>query len=223
MSNSFNPFLGYPNQSKLGDYLTLISDNTGGNVAYAAIFNGEEDVYYVRVAPTASGPALLSAASVKGGFAIDLPLTGSPGVESRRGGSQGYTVNLTFNNNLTNVASAATSCGTVTSSMIDGTYPHRYIVNLSAPTCNAQDVVVTLTGVIDDQGGTLASAAITMGLLLGDVDGDRTVTNTDFSLTKADSRQTTEATNFREDLIVNGRIDLSDAKSVRQQIGTALP
>jgi FG-GAP-like repeat len=51
ISNSFNPFLGYPNQNKLGDYITIVSDNAGANVAYAATFNGEEDIYYVRVAP----------------------------------------------------------------------------------------------------------------------------------------------------------------------------
>ena len=54
VGSAFNPFLGYPNQSKLGDYLTIVSDDTGGDVAYAATFNGEEDIYYVRVAPLAS-------------------------------------------------------------------------------------------------------------------------------------------------------------------------
>ena len=49
LSNSFNPFICYPNQRKIGDYITIVSDNTGGNVAYAATFNGEEDVYYLRV------------------------------------------------------------------------------------------------------------------------------------------------------------------------------
>jgi hypothetical protein len=52
-SDPFNPFLGYPNQNKLGDYLTIVSDIAGGNVAYSATFNGEEDIYYVRVAPPA--------------------------------------------------------------------------------------------------------------------------------------------------------------------------
>jgi hypothetical protein len=56
ISNSFNPFLGYPNQSKLGDYITIVSDNTDANVAYAATFNGEEDIYYVRIAPTTPTP-----------------------------------------------------------------------------------------------------------------------------------------------------------------------
>jgi hypothetical protein len=51
VSQSFNPFLGYPNQNKMGDYMSIVSDLSGGNVAYTATFNGEEDVYYVRVAP----------------------------------------------------------------------------------------------------------------------------------------------------------------------------
>ena len=63
VSNPFNPFEGYPNQSKIGDYITIVSDDTGGNVAYAATFNfnptlgqHEEDVYYVRVFPGGQGP-----------------------------------------------------------------------------------------------------------------------------------------------------------------------
>jgi len=59
VSNSFNPLEGWPNQSKIGDYITIVSDNTGGDVAYAATFNfnpsrgqHEQDVYYVRVSPS---------------------------------------------------------------------------------------------------------------------------------------------------------------------------
>lgn len=51
VSEPFDPFLGYPNQNKMGDYMTIVSDLGGGNVAYTATFNGEQDVYYVRVAP----------------------------------------------------------------------------------------------------------------------------------------------------------------------------
>jgi hypothetical protein len=51
VSNAFNPFLGYPNQNKMGDYITMVSDNAGADVAYTATFNLEEDVYHVRVAP----------------------------------------------------------------------------------------------------------------------------------------------------------------------------
>jgi len=224
VSDSFNPFLGYPNQNKLGDYLTMVSDNTGGNVAYAATFNQEEDVYYVRVAPAGSGLALVSAQSVKDGFGIDLPLSGPSGVEDRTGGAASrFTVNFTFNNNLASVASATTGCGQVGSSMIDPTDSHRYIVNLRSVTCNEQDVVITLNGIVDDQSNTLPSASATMGLLLGDVDGDRTVTNADFSIAKADQGQITDGSNFRVDINTNGTIDRSDANLVKRQIGTSLP
>jgi hypothetical protein len=59
VSDAFNPSEGYPNQDKIGDYITIVSDETGGNVAYAATFNfnpnngqHEEDIYYVRVSPS---------------------------------------------------------------------------------------------------------------------------------------------------------------------------
>ncbi len=48
LSQPFNHFLGYPNQDKIGDYMGLVSDNSGPNVAYAATFNGEEDVYFLH-------------------------------------------------------------------------------------------------------------------------------------------------------------------------------
>jgi hypothetical protein len=107
--------------------------------------------------------------------------------------------------------------------MIDPTDSHRYIVNLRSVTCNEQDVVITLNGIVDDQSNTLPSASATMGLLLGDVDGDRTVTNADFSIAKADQGQITDGSNFRVDINTNGTIDRSDANLVKRQIGTSLP
>jgi hypothetical protein len=59
VSSFFNPHEGWPVQQKIGDYITIVSDNTGGDVAYSATFNfnptsgqHEEDVYYVRVSPS---------------------------------------------------------------------------------------------------------------------------------------------------------------------------
>lgn len=51
VSAPFSPLIGYPNQNKIGDYISLVSDKGGADVAYCGTFNGEEDVYYVRVAP----------------------------------------------------------------------------------------------------------------------------------------------------------------------------
>lgn len=80
VSNTFDPFLGYPQQNKMGDYLTIVSDNTGGDVAYTATFNSEQDVYYVRIGPDASSPtptATPASATISGsityGNAIGAP------------------------------------------------------------------------------------------------------------------------------------------------------
>ena len=121
------------------------------------------------------------------------------------------------------MAGATTSCGAVASNAIDGSDPTRWTVNIRAPNCNAQEVTITLTDISDDQSNTLPSASVTVGLLLGDVDADRTVTKTDFDLTKADNGQSTDETNFREDVRVDGVIDRNDAKLVKQQVDTFLP
>lgn len=46
LSEAFDPHLGWPNQEKIGDYYHSISDNNGVHLAWAATFNGEQDVYY---------------------------------------------------------------------------------------------------------------------------------------------------------------------------------
>lgn len=46
---SFDSHLGWPNQRKLGDYYHMRSDMVGADLVYAATFNGEQDVYYLRL------------------------------------------------------------------------------------------------------------------------------------------------------------------------------
>ncbi|MEM9557423.1 MAG: sialidase family protein [Acidobacteriota bacterium] len=47
----FDPQLGYPNQSKIGDYYESISFDDAVHLAYAATFNGEQDVYHLHFTP----------------------------------------------------------------------------------------------------------------------------------------------------------------------------
>jgi len=54
LSESFDPHVGWPQQEKMGDYFHMISDLSGANLAWAATFNGEQDVYYSRI--SVSGP-----------------------------------------------------------------------------------------------------------------------------------------------------------------------
>jgi hypothetical protein len=52
-SPTWRSTVGFPNQSKIGDYYHMVSDNTGADLAWAATFNNEQDVYYVRLSPPA--------------------------------------------------------------------------------------------------------------------------------------------------------------------------
>ena len=51
VSPMFDSHVGWPQQPKIGDYYHMLSDNLGVNVAYAATFNGEQDVYFLRIGP----------------------------------------------------------------------------------------------------------------------------------------------------------------------------
>jgi hypothetical protein len=49
LSEAFDPHIGWPQQNKMGDYFHMISDETGAHLAWAATFNGEQDVYYGHI------------------------------------------------------------------------------------------------------------------------------------------------------------------------------
>ncbi len=222
VSNSFNPFIGYPNQSKIGDYMTIVSDNTGGNVAYAATFNNEEDVYYVRVAPSA--PVAQSAFSRKthggaGTFDVPLPLAGNVGVECRSGGATNdYQMIINFATSVTVESASVTSgTGSVSSFSVSGS---QVTVNLTGVT-NVQTITVTLHNVND--GTSTGDVPVSMGVLVGDVNGNAAVNASDVSLTKSQVGIAVSGSNFREDVNANGVINSVDVAQVKANVGTALP
>ncbi|MFA4862127.1 MAG: T9SS type A sorting domain-containing protein [Bacteroidales bacterium] len=57
LSDSFNPHIGWPQQDKMGDYFDMYSDDAGAHLAWAATFNGEQDVYYSVITPSYVGMA----------------------------------------------------------------------------------------------------------------------------------------------------------------------
>ncbi len=227
VSNSFNPFEGYPNQSKIGDYITIVSDNTGADVAYSATFNfnssrgqHEEDVYYVRVAPTSSGLTLLSAASrlthgSAGTFDVNMPLIGVSGVECRSATS--YNAVFTFD--------APVTSGEVT--VIGGT------ATVGAITFSGNSMTAQLTGVTTAEVVTLRAQNINgdgqphgdvpFGFLVADADASRVVAKPDQTLVKGQVGQPVTSANFREDLNPDGRIKSSDANLVKTNKGHSIP
>ena len=69
-SPTWRSTIGFPNQSKIGDYYHMVSDATGADLAWAATFNLEEDVYYVRLAP----PSVAAAGEVERGLRLHAGL-----------------------------------------------------------------------------------------------------------------------------------------------------
>src|SRR6267378_824054 len=159
-----------------------------------------------------------------GTFDINLPPTGTRGVECRSGGTNGdYTLVFSFANTLTSVASANVSgMGSVSSSTIDNNDPHNYIVNLTGVT-NAQVITVSLTNVTDSVGNFSSAVPASMGVLVGDVDASGRVDSTDVFQVRQQTLQITNSSNFRMDIDESGRIDSTDVFIVRQQTLTALP
>jgi hypothetical protein len=49
ISPPFNSRVGWPMQNKIGDYIGMLSLDEAACIAYSATFNGEQDVYFVRV------------------------------------------------------------------------------------------------------------------------------------------------------------------------------
>ncbi|MDQ6760390.1 MAG: CSLREA domain-containing protein [Acidobacteriota bacterium] len=172
---------------------------------------------------------LVGAASTKthggaGGFAVPLPLSGTPGIECRSGGANNaHTIVFTFANTLTSVGGATLSSGTGTvSAAAIGADAHQYLVDLTG-VANAQTITLTLTNVSDSLGNNSATLSVAMGVLLGDTTGDGFVNGGDALQTRNRSGQATDATNFRSDVNVDGFVNSGDSVIVRSRSGTALP
>lgn len=75
----FDSWLGWPNQNKLGDYYDIESDLVGAHLAYAATYNGEQDVYYLRIGDyDCNGNGVGDAGDIAGGSSQDANGNGIP-------------------------------------------------------------------------------------------------------------------------------------------------
>ena len=157
-----------------------------------------------------------------GPFDIALPLVGGPGIECRSGGqTKDHTLVFTFANPLTTVGGASVSSGSVSGSAI-GSDTHQYVVNLTGIE-DAQVITVNLINVADSAGHNSSSVSISMGVLLGDVNGDGFVLSGDYTATRQRSGASVDGNTFIFDVNVDGLILSGDYTAVRQQSGMHLP
>jgi hypothetical protein len=192
----------------------------------------QAEIYYnyVNTATTCTTPplALVSVASRKthgasGAFDVTVDtaqlIGGTITVEPRQIGA-GHSLVFFFSGAIT---------ATGTASMVDALAAP---VGTATPALSGNNVVVTLTGVPDNQRVTVSltnvnnagvNASASMGFLVGDVNNSRSVTATDILQVKGRSGQVTDATNFRFDLNASGSITASDILAVKGRSGLVLP
>jgi hypothetical protein len=206
-------------------YVTGSNGNPGFEAGYSQTDGVIANLSFPVVFGTAGegGLTLVSAASVQRGFAIDLPISGPSGVEDRSGKpNKKFTITMTFSNDIASVGSADSTCGSVSGISIDGNTVTINLVNV-AHGCNGTDITITANDIVDTDGNSLSSASVLMGLLLGDVNGDRVVDRADVNLVQQFTHQKINSHNFRADVSNDGFINRSDKDLVRQQLGTSLP
>ncbi len=182
--------------------------------------NGRLDI----LAAVNQAPAfqLSGAASVKThgaqSFGIPLPISGEPGVECRS--SKQETLVFTFTDNVVSGNASLTSgSGRVAGTSFSG---NTMTVNLTR-VADVQKITVMLSGVTNGSSQVAPDASVSMNVLSGDVNADKTVDATDVNVTRGQTGMPVTSANFREDVKPDGAINNRDVKTVRRSLGHTLP
>ena len=167
-----------------------------------------------------SAPVPIGAVSRKthgeaGAFDVDLPLSGSPGIDPRSGGPSGsHQVVVNFAHTIdSSGASVVSGSGNIASYSVAGT---QAIVNLTGVP-NGETMVIRLNEVND--GAVTGPVNVRLTALLGDTNGNGVVNASDVGETKAQAGQFATSMNFRTDVTANGVTNSSDVALVKAQSG----
>jgi hypothetical protein len=95
-------------------------------------------------------------------------------------------------------------------------------VNLGG-VADVRKITVTLNNVTDSFAQVLPSTPVSVNMLSGDTNGNKSVNATDIGIVKGQSGAAVTAANFRQDLTPNGAICASDIGLVKSRSGASLP
>jgi hypothetical protein len=77
--------------------------------------------------------------------------------------------------------------------------------------------------VTDEFSQVLPSTPVSMNVLIGDVNGNKTVNATDVALVKSQVGHAITGSNFREDVNADGSISSSDVALTKSDVGHGVP
>jgi hypothetical protein len=197
-----------------------ISDN--GVIVGTGVRNGATRAY--AMVPTLQLAAAVSRKThgTAGTFDIPLALTGTAGVECRRGTPSGsHTIVLTFSNAVVS-GSAAVTNGTGSVAGTPSFNGNTMTIGLTNVT-DLQTITITLSNVTDSFAQVVPEAALNIGMLIGDTNGSKSVTASDIGQVKGQAGAPASNSNFRTDLDANGSVTASDIGQVKATAGNTLP
>ena len=140
----------------------------------------------------------------------------------RPGSSNTYQLVYTFNKDVTVAGTATKTQGTATVGVPTiGPDPNQVTVSLTG-VANAQHLVVNLSGVQDCIGEVADNQMARIDVLLGDVNGNGVVSNTDVAAVKGQVSAPVSDSNFRADVNANGIVSNTDVATTKAQVSSSL-
>ncbi|MEP6811327.1 MAG: dockerin type I domain-containing protein, partial [Chthoniobacterales bacterium] len=155
-----------------------------------------------------------------GDFDIPLPLSGEPGLESRSNGGT-HTIIVAFSNPPVS-GNAAVTLGTGSVAGAPTFSGNSMTINLSG-VADLQKITVTLSNVTDSFAQVMPDISLSMNVLTGDTNGNKSVSSSDVAQTKSQIGQPLTSANFRSDANVSGSISASDIALVKANVGHSVP
>jgi hypothetical protein len=154
--------------------------------------------------------------------AISRDETSVPPIESRNGTN--FILVLTFNKNVVSgTATPVVRSGKKAQLSGNPTFSGNTMTIRLKNVSDAQLFRVNLTNIKSNDGSVLASAVVRCRVLIGDVDSNNIVNNTDLNLVDASRNSNVIETNFRLDVNFTGNINSTDVTSVRNHLGNTAP
>ncbi|HEX8680082.1 MAG TPA: hypothetical protein VF683_08990, partial [Chthoniobacterales bacterium] len=185
------------------------------------ISTGGRSIARFDAAPLEAAGVFSSKTHGQTSFLLQLPTTGTSGVECR-GTTGNHTLVFAFTSNVVNsaVTLSTQKGGTISGNLIFS--EGLVTVNLSG-VVNEQTITLTLSNIVDEIGQTLPSSAVSVRMLTGDTNGDGSVNSGDSFQTRGRSGLPLDQNTFRSDVNVDGSVNSGDAFVVRSRSGTAVP
>lgn len=198
----------FRHRSVAGRVVSLIALTTGIFVANAA--------HAATAATSALSRRMHGATTID----IPLPMVGNTGIEARSlGGAP--TIVILFDQPIS-AGTAAVTGGTGSVAAGGVTRAGNAMLIPLTGVANAQAVTVTAQNVVGSDGGTLAGVSVTFRTLVGDFNGDGSVTQADVDAIAALVGQPVDGFTHRADLDANGSITAADVNTASAAVGTTV-